>query len=134
LGADASRANVPFVQLQPTSAVTAAEVNALASLVLEEVNRSTKENLDAFMQRLHALERAKSALEALIERVAQESEEVAQSLRAIYDDLFVSTDFGEEEAFRLQMAMDRMSKMMETLSNILKKVSDTDSGIVQNLK
>jgi hypothetical protein len=32
------------------------------------------------------------------------------------------------------MAMDRMSKMTSTLSNILKKISDTSSGITQNLK
>ena len=32
------------------------------------------------------------------------------------------------------MAMDRMSKMMTTLSNLLKKISDTQSSIVQNIK
>jgi len=30
--------------------------------------------------------------------------------------------------------MDRMSKMMETLSNLLKKISDTANNIAQNLK
>jgi hypothetical protein len=30
--------------------------------------------------------------------------------------------------------MDRMSKMMSTLSNLMKKISDTSSAIVQNLK
>jgi hypothetical protein len=35
---------------------------------------------------------------------------------------------------RLQMAMDRMSKMMSTLSNLLKKTSETDQGIAQNTK
>jgi hypothetical protein len=37
-------------------------------------------------------------------------------------------------SLRLQRAMDRESKLMQTLSNILKKLQDTDSGIVQNLK
>jgi len=32
------------------------------------------------------------------------------------------------------MAMDRMSKLMTTLSNILKKISDTSQGITKNLK
>ena len=41
---------------------------------------------------------------------------------------------GETESLRLQMAMDRLSKMMSTLSNILKRISDTDSALVQNLK
>jgi hypothetical protein len=35
---------------------------------------------------------------------------------------------------RLQTVMDRRSKLIETLSNVLKKMSDTDSSIVGNLK
>jgi uncharacterized spore protein YtfJ len=44
------------------------------------------------------------------------------------------SEMGEMESLRLQMAMDRMSKLMSTLSNLLKKISDTSSGIVQNIK
>jgi phage-related minor tail protein len=44
------------------------------------------------------------------------------------------TEMGEMESLRLQMAMDRLSKMMSTLSNLLKKISDTASDITQNLK
>ena len=44
------------------------------------------------------------------------------------------SELGESESLRLQMALDRLSKMMSTLSNILKKVSDTADAIVQNLK
>ena len=44
------------------------------------------------------------------------------------------SEMGETESLRLQMAMDRMSKMMSTLSNIMKKISDTANQIVQNLK
>ncbi len=44
------------------------------------------------------------------------------------------SEMGETESLRLQMAMDRLSKMMTTLSNLLKKLSDTEDGIVQNLK
>jgi putative addiction module CopG family antidote len=44
------------------------------------------------------------------------------------------SEMGEMESLRLQMAMDRLSKMMSTLSNILKKVSETSSTIVQNIK
>ena len=38
------------------------------------------------------------------------------------------------ESLRLQMAMDRMSKLLTALSNILKKASDTADTITQNLK
>jgi hypothetical protein len=44
------------------------------------------------------------------------------------------SEMGETESLRLQMAMDRMSKLMSTLSNLLKKASDTDAGITQNIK
>ena len=50
------------------------------------------------------------------------------------DDLDSMSEMGEMESLRLQMAMDRLSKLMSMLSNILKKVSDTQSSIVANLK
>ena len=59
-------------------------------------------------------------------------------LHAIIDkakgDLDSMSEMGEMESLRLQMAMDRMSKMMSTLSNLLKKISDTSTSIIQNLK
>ncbi len=56
---------------------------------------------------------------------------VRYSLQARLDSM---SEMGEMESLRLQMAMDRLSKFMSTLSNLLKKSSDTASGIVQNLK
>jgi hypothetical protein len=49
-------------------------------------------------------------------------------------DLDSLSELGETESLRLQMAMDRLSKLMTTLSNMLKKMDDTAVGIVQNLK
>jgi len=54
-----------------------------------------------------------------------------QQLKQQLDSL---SELGETESLRLQMAMDRMSKMMSTLSNLLKKISDTAQSITQNLK
>jgi putative addiction module CopG family antidote len=56
---------------------------------------------------------------------------VAADLRNRLDSF---SDMGEMESLRLQMAMDRMSKMMTTLSNLLKKSSDTASTVIDNLK
>jgi hypothetical protein len=44
------------------------------------------------------------------------------------------SEMGEMESLRLQMAMDRLSKTMSTLSNLMKKMNDTQSTITQNLK
>jgi hypothetical protein len=43
-------------------------------------------------------------------------------------------EMSEEESLRLQMAMDRQSKFMEALSNIEKKLAQTQDSIIQNLK
>jgi hypothetical protein len=52
----------------------------------------------------------------------------------IKKDLHSMSEMGEMESLRLQMVMDQMSKLMSTLSNILKKFSDTSQSIIQNLK
>ncbi len=44
------------------------------------------------------------------------------------------SEMGEMESLRLQMAMERQSKIMSTLSNIMKKISNTQNAIIQNLK
>jgi len=52
----------------------------------------------------------------------------------IKDKLDSLSEMGEMESLRLQMAMDRLSKLMSTLSNLLKKTSETAQAITQNLK
>ena len=44
------------------------------------------------------------------------------------------SELGETESLRLQMSMDRLAKLEATLSNLLKKISETQSNIVNNLK
>jgi Arc/MetJ-type ribon-helix-helix transcriptional regulator len=59
-------------------------------------------------------------------------------LEAIRDDLSDKLDgmseMSEMDSLRLQMMMDRRSRMLETLSNIMKKISSTAESIVDNLK
>lgn len=56
---------------------------------------------------------------------------LADELRSKLDSM---SEMGEMESLRLQMAMDRRSKFLTTLSNLLKKISETEQGIIQNLK
>lgn len=60
--------------------------------------------------------------------------EFDQLKKSIQKDLDSVSEMGEMESLRLQMAMDRLSKMMSTLSNLLKKISDTAGSITRNLK
>jgi hypothetical protein len=53
---------------------------------------------------------------------------------AVQDRADSMSEMGEMSSMRLQMAMDRRSKFVEALSNILKKVGSTQDAIVRNLK
>jgi hypothetical protein len=66
-------------------------------------------------------------------KVAEISKHITEMLFKL-DHVEVISEMGEMESLRLQMAMDRMSKMMSTLSNMLKKMAETAEGITQNLK
>lgn len=58
-------------------------------------------------------------------------ETICDDLRDKLDSL---SELGQLESLRLQMLMDRRSKALSTLSNLLKKISDTSQSITQNLK
>jgi hypothetical protein len=64
----------------------------------------------------------------------QDNLEVRTAKDSIKDKLDSMSELGEAQSLRLQMAMDRVSKLMQTLSNILKKIADTASAVVSNLK
>lgn len=49
-------------------------------------------------------------------------------------DLNAMNDMSQQQQLELQMAMDRRSKLEQTLSNIMKKQQDTASNIVSNMK
>src|SRR5215469_11524096 len=56
------------------------------------------------------------------------------SPRSVEAPIVTQRSLSDTEALRLQMAMDQTSKLMATLSNNLKKMSDTAAAIAQNLK
>ncbi len=58
-------------------------------------------------------------------------ESIRDDLRDRLDNL---SEMSEMDSLRLQMTMDRRSKFMQTLSNLLKKISETSQSITQNLK
>ena len=60
--------------------------------------------------------------------------ELDAAINDMKSDLDSMSEMGEMESLRLQMAMDRMSKLMSTLSNIMKKISDTSGSITNNIK
>jgi flagellar biosynthesis regulator FlaF len=61
-------------------------------------------------------------------------EDISAAIDSAKNKLDSLSDLGDEIQLRLQAYQDRYSKFMETLSNLMKKSSDTDSTIIKNLK
>jgi hypothetical protein len=56
------------------------------------------------------------------------------SAKTVAAQLSTAGEMSDETSLALQEAMDRQSKFMTTLSNLMKKIADTDSADIQNLK
>lgn len=56
------------------------------------------------------------------------------TIRELTIDELATVSGGNQSNLRMQMYMDRRGKAIETLSNVMKKMSGTSSQIVANLK
>ena len=129
------------------------DVMALVFIVLTQAARSAREDLKAVMATVKDANQRKARWRQIAEcqqglaagvfadtcRVERKALKLIDALEllAIEDlehNLDSLSEMGEMESLRLQMAMDRLSKMMSTLSNLLKKLSETAQGISQNIK
>lgn len=124
-----------------------ADIEALVFIVLMEAAKSTEDDLEAIMGQINGVNAAKACLRATLERtkVRQCMDGIVPSpplTQAALDTLLAPAKadpstldaLSQSEALTLQMIMDRRSKLMAALSNVLKKISDTSSSIVQNMK
>ena len=60
--------------------------------------------------------------------------EIAAARERLESALDSMSEMSEMDSMQLQTAMDRLSKAMSTLSNVLKKASDTDQAIITHIK
>ena len=79
-------------------------------------------------------EKSTAAIYLIVEGAAAQRKDLDNAIDVARAKLDTLSEMGETESQRLQMAMDRLSKLMSTLSNLLKKASDTEASIVQNMK
>lgn len=123
-----------------------------SAIAVVEAAESAQEDVKAVMASVKAINQEKAALRAALaarqklagrpcpklDCVTVTSDFTRADLDALVDktkgDLDKLSELSEMQQIRLQMAMDRQSKMAQALSNILKKISDTSSGIVKNMK
>lgn len=108
------------VKLQNNKIAQPAAVKTIAPQKATVIRKDIVKLKTQLVQLSDSIRIAKSEIDVLVDKMK--------------NDLDSMSEMGETESLRLQMAMDRLSKMMSTLSNILKKMSDTQSSIVQNLK
>jgi hypothetical protein len=131
-----------------------ADIEALTFLIMMEAAKSQQEDLKAIMDGVKAINDAKETSRrgaarsgspnaprprvainrAMISVAPRSKQDIDNQIDRVKNDLDSMSEMGEMESLRLQMAMDRMSKLMQTLSNLSKKISDTNATITQNLK
>jgi hypothetical protein len=138
------------------------DIMALAFIVMMEAAKSAQDDLAAIMESVKAINKSKEALRDEIAKREREhgdpsadteqphargdldavvevlltltAADIERQAEGVLRDLDSMSEMGEMESLRLQMAMDRLSKMISTLSNLLKKIADTNQQITQNLK
>jgi hypothetical protein len=116
------------------------DIEALTYLVLMEASKSAREDLKSVMASVKAINDAKRCLrkKTCVGQVKARKDLSAAQIDVIVHAMTESKDalseLGETESLRLQMAMDRMSKLMSTLSNLQKKMADTSATVISNLK
>ena len=119
-------------------ACSGGDIEALVMIVMMQAASDADQDLKDIMAEVKANNSAKSQMRAAMQRMRMSRVKSAQELNAdmqsVKNGLDSMSDMSEMESMRLQMAMDRYSKLMEALSNIMKKMSDTNGNIINNLK
>jgi hypothetical protein len=146
------------VRINPSvGGASGGDVEALAFTVMMAAATSARQDLESILEAVKAINDAKEKVRAALDKKGSArpqrsgpstldfeamfhlmatlyARQLTVESDALLGDLDSMSEMGEMESLRLQMAMDRLSKLMSTLSNLLKKASDTSSQIVQNLK
>lgn len=107
------------------------DIEVLTLLVMAEAAREAEADLRALLEEMKQSQRSKEELRRFAEyrRMKRSGAQVK-----VPTGLDAMDALSETDSLRLQRALERLSRMMEALSNLLKKVADTQSGIVQNMK
>lgn len=103
----------------------------LASRVLSYLKRSTGDGAKPSSEETKAATAALTLLSTAFQQDAQNAEKMFEKLTQIAR---TKSDMGQSELdqIRLQIYMDRRQKMYETLSNIMKKQSETARNTAKN--
>lgn len=123
------------------------DVEALVLVVLLEASKDAEQDLRTAMERVAEINRHKQAVREAIAQCKRDrtclkdAKPPAGITKATFDKLVgIELDGGglgpaaSANQLRVQMMMDRRQRLLETLSNAMKKMAQTSEGIVANLK
>ncbi len=111
-----SRARTSVTQAFPS--LRGADIDSVVLLVMMQAAQDEQSDLQQTMNQMQQNTQAKQAA-----RATAKSDSTTQM-----------GDMSSETQLRLQMAMDRRSKFLEAISNVMKSASDTQSAVIANLK
>lgn len=133
-----------------------ADIEALAFLVMMQSAKSAQEDLKSIMSEVKKINEAKASQRQQVNNMKQSSAQMKTQARTEYkkadsikplssvalakqstelkDKKDSMGELSEEQQLKMQMMMDRRSKAIQVISNMLKKVSDTEQTVIQNLK
>lgn len=117
-------------------ALDSGDVEALAFLVLMQASRDAQSDLGDIMAATKGINNSKAKLRA--ESVGGGRPSLPGALQPPGPPVAPKTetlaDVGESQQLHMQTMTDQRAKLLETLSNIMKKSSDTQDSIVHNMK
>jgi Tfp pilus assembly protein PilP len=128
-------------------ALSDGDIMAIAFLVMMEAARSAQEDLKAIMAQVKSANAAKARQRAALQQAADAkpspyaatstiaaTRPSAAPREALTSGRSAGSDLSQMDQLRLQRAMERHARAVQTLSNILKALADTQSAIISNLK
>lgn len=111
--------------------VTKSNIQQLQKLKIVAVAKNSELDI---VSRMNDMESHMTNLQERQLQLQKELEALQKQQGELKDKLDSMTEMSETTAMRLQMMMDRRSKFMEALSNMMKKMAATSDSIKQNLK
>lgn len=105
-----------------------ADLDALTFLVMMQASKEAEDDLKQSLNNMKQVNTTK----------AKQREQVQSNTPALkFDSLHNKNngpDANHDDQLKIQILTDRRQKALETISNLMKKVSETENSIIQNLK
>jgi len=135
--ADVKKKNEEKQKLREAQEKMEKSKNVMTKTMLDSFRLLTKPQVNtvsqtAGLQTNQTVTKVNKPVNSQVAQVSQaEVKQVQDSLKSKLDGM---NEMSEMTSLRLQMMMDRRSKFITTLSNIMKKISQTQDSIIQNMK